>query len=127
MDTQQEKIFYKDPNVTVTQAKFIAGSETYAIKDISSVSNFEIIKSKRGPIIIMAFGVILLIPSGLRILGGILIILGFTWLFSVKNEYAVRISTNAGVVDSIVSQNRDYIQKIVNTLNEALFSGEHSL
>lgn len=121
MATSQEKIFYKDPKVTVTQSGFVVGTETYSIKDISLVSNFEIIKSKTGPIIQMALGAILLIPPELRILGGILVIIGFLWLFSVKNEYAVRISTNVGEVDSVVSTNRDYIQKIVDALHEALF------
>ena len=128
METQQEKTFYQDPKVTVTEAKFVAGNETYDMKNISSVSNFEIIKSKSGPIILMVFGFILLIPSGLRILGGILVILGFFWLFSVKNEYAVRISTNEGEVNSVVSVNRDYIQKIVDALNEAIiFKGQEFL
>ncbi len=124
METEQKKIFYQDPKVTVTQDKFVSDGETYAIKDISSVSNFEIVKSKNGPSMLMALGVILLVPSGMRILGGILVILGFVWLFSVKNEYAVRISRNADEINSLVSRDRDYIQKIVDALNEAIIFRE---
>lgn len=53
-------------------------------------------------------------------MGIIILILGFWWIFTIKNQYAVRISTNAGEVNSIVSKDRDYIQKIVNALNEAI-------
>ena len=120
METEQEKIFYQDSEVTVTQDRFVVGSETYAIENISSVSNFEIVKSKNGPSMLMALGAILLVPSGMRILGGVLVIIGFLWLFSVKNEYAVRISMNAGEINSVVSKNRDYIQKIVDALHEAV-------
>ena len=126
MEASQEIIFYQDPKVTVTQNRFVTDSETYAMKNILSVSNFEIVKSKNGPIIQMALGAILLIPSGLRILGGILVIIGFLWLFSIKNEYTARINTDAGEINTIVSGNRDYIQKIVDALHEAIIFREKS-
>ena len=42
---QSEKIFYQDKNVTVTQSRFVVDGKTYAMRNISSVTNFKIKKS----------------------------------------------------------------------------------
>ncbi|QIY91829.1 DUF6232 family protein [Chryseobacterium gallinarum] len=123
METQtisDETIFYKDSFVTVTQSRYVTQSKTYAMRNISSVHVFEIIKSKSKAIILLILGLLLLLSKDLFWVGIILSILGAWWLFTLKNEYAVRISTNAGEANSIVSKNRDYIQKIVNALNDAI-------
>lgn len=87
------------------------------MRNISSVYIFEIIKSKNKALLLIIVGFILLFSKEIFWLGIIILILGFWW---IKNEYAVRISTNAGEVNSIISKDRDYIQKIVNALNEAI-------
>lgn len=66
------------------------------------------------------FGVFLLFSKDIFWVGIIVIALGIWWLFSIKNEYAVRISTNAEEANSIISKDKDYIQKIVNALNNAI-------
>lgn len=118
--TPSETTFYKDSFVTVTQSRYVTQSKTYAMRNISSVHVFEIIKSKSKAIIIIAFGLLFLLSKSLFWAGIVLGILGTWWLLTLKNEYAVRISTNAGEANSIVSKNRDYIQKIVNALNDAI-------
>lgn len=118
--TQNETTFYQDSSVTVTQSRFVTKSKTYAMRNISSVHVFEIIKSKTKAIIITIIGLFFLFSKSIFWIGIILLALGIWWIFSIKNEYAVRISTNAGEANSIVSKNRDYIQKIVNALNNAI-------
>ncbi|RXM38594.1 hypothetical protein BOQ62_16105 [Chryseobacterium sp. CH21] len=118
--TQNETIFYHDSSIKVTQSRFITYSKTYTMRNISSVYIFEIIKSKTKAILLIILGVLLLFSKEFFWLGIIILILGFWWIYTIKNEYAVRISTNAGEVNSIVSKDRDYIQKIVNALNEAI-------
>jgi hypothetical protein len=121
METNQaETIFYQDANVTVTQSRFIASSKTYAMRNISSVSLFKIEKSKTGPLILMGLGLLLLFGDGTRVMGVILIVVGLFWIMNIKDEYSVRISTNAGESNSLVSKDESYIQKIVNALNEAI-------
>jgi len=118
--TQNETIFYYDNSIKVTQSRFITYSKTYTMRNISSVYIFEIIKSKTKAILLLILGFLLLFSKEIFWLGIIILILGFWWIYTIKNEYAVRISTNAGEVNSIVSKDRDYIQKIVNALNEAI-------
>jgi|ERR1035437_124585 hypothetical protein len=115
-----EKIFYQDNNVTITQSQFIAGSKTYAIRNISSASNYEIKKSKTGAILLLVIGFFLSIPEPIRILGWGLIIIGVIWLIKIEGKYSVRISTDSGEENSFIHHDKAYIQKIVNALNDAI-------
>lgn len=115
-----ETTFYKDSSVVVTQSRFVTQSKTYAMRNISSVHIFEIIKSKTKAILMLFVGLAFLLSKDIFWVGIILLGLGIWLIFSIKNEYAVRISTNAGEANSIISKDRDYIQKIVGALNEAI-------
>ena len=117
--TQQEKVFLKDNNVTVTQARYIANGKTYTMRNISSVSLFTLKSSYTLETILIVVGVILLI-AGTYIVGGILGAIGVTLMVIKKDEYAVRISTNSGETNSLTSKDKDYIQKIVDALNDAI-------
>lgn len=120
LQSTAETTFYKDLNVTVTQSRYVTQSKTYAMRNISSVHVFEIIKSKKLPAIMISLGLILLLSGDTRIIGIIVAVIGALILFMIKNEYAVRISTNSGEANSIVSKDKIYIQKIVNALNQAI-------
>ncbi|KQM79046.1 hypothetical protein ASE74_00235 [Pedobacter sp. Leaf216] len=113
---QSEVTFYQDINVTVTQSRYVTNSKTYAMRNISSVHIFEIIKSKTLPAIMIVIGTLMLLSSEARIMGFIILSIGIL----IKNEFTVRISTNSGEVNSIVSKDRLYVQKIVNALNDAI-------
>lgn len=117
---QNETTFYQDSLVTVTQSRYITQSKTYAMRNISSVHVFEIEKSKAVPILMILLGLPFLFSGNVFWIGLILIGLGILLLFNIKNEYTVRISTNAGEADSTISKDKEYIQKIVNALNEAM-------
>ncbi len=117
---QKEIMFYQDGQIKVTQTRYITHSKTYAMRNISSVHLFEIVKSRRLPAIIITIGILLLFSDEVRLYGIGLLLFGALILFFTKNDFAVRISTNAGEVNSIVSKDRNYILQIVNALNEAI-------
>ncbi|WP_183567681.1 DUF6232 family protein [Mucilaginibacter sp. SP1R1] len=117
---QNEITFYQDMDVTVTQSRYVTHSKTYAMRNISSVHIFEIVKSKKLPVLMIIIGFLMLFSNELRIMGFIILLLGVTVLSLIKNEFSVRISTNSGEANSIVSKDKLYIQKIVNALNQAI-------
>ncbi|QXU41478.1 DUF6232 family protein [Pedobacter sp. D749] len=117
---QNEITFYQDVNVTVTQSRYVTNSKTYAMRNISSVHIFEIVKSKTAPVLMIIMGVLMLFANDIRILGLIVLVVGILILALNKNEFTVRISTNAGEVNSIVSKDRLYVQNIVSALNDAI-------
>lgn len=115
-----EKIFYQDGDVRVTQSRYMTHAKTYAMRNISSVSVFKIAKSRRLPIIMSVVGGMMLFYDDWRIAGIFIAAIGLLSLFLIKNEFAVRISTNAGEVDSVVSKDKFYVTNIVSALNEAI-------
>ena len=117
--TQEEKVFLKDNNVTVTQARFIANGKTYTMRNISSVSLYTLKSSYTLETILIVLGVILLITRT-YIAGAILAIIGITFMVLKKDKYAVRISTNSGEANSLISKDKNYIKTIINALNDAI-------
>ncbi|WP_312389817.1 DUF6232 family protein [Chryseobacterium sp.] len=111
MEFQNEVQFYQDSSVTVTQSRFVTHSKTYAMRNISSVHIFEIIKSKTKAVVTIVFGLFLLFSKDVFWIGLIIIALGIWWFTAIKNEYAVRISTNAGEANSIISKDKNIFRK----------------
>jgi hypothetical protein len=118
--TLNEIAFYQDGSVKVTPPRFVTNSKTYAIRNISSVHVFEIVKSRKLPVAMIVIGLLLLLSDELRIAGFFILALGVLLLFAIKNEFAVRITTNSGETNSITSKDKMYVQKIVDALNEAI-------
>ena len=117
---QNEIIFYQDFDVKVTQTRYITHSKTYPMRNISSVYLFEIVKSRKLPVLIIVIGALLLFSNEAPIAATLIVAFGILLLLLIKNEYAVRISTNSGELNSVVSKNRDYVEKIVEALNDAI-------
>lgn len=114
---QQERVFFQDSNVTITQSRYIANGTTYAMRNISSVDVFKVPLKYTAETILIILGVGLLPLFGL---GLIFIIWAIIMSNKKKPNYAVRITTNAGETNSFISPEKEYIQKIVNAINEAI-------
>lgn len=120
-NAQLEKIFYRDNNVLITQSRFLTGGRTYAMRNISFVANIRYRKSKTLPILLIAFGVLLFAggEGGIAI-GVTLITIGSVILATSKDDFSVKISSNSGDTNALTSKNEQYIQTIVDALNEAI-------
>jgi hypothetical protein len=116
-----EKVFHNDANVIVTQSRFIASGRTYTMRNISSVTVSTVEKDKKLQIALLVVGCLMALTGGGVQIAGFVIALGaLIWLLTMKNNYAVRISTNAGESNSLTSADKAYVQKIVNAVNEAI-------
>jgi hypothetical protein len=117
----QEKVFYQDTNVTVTQSRFIANGKTYAMSNISSVAIFKKVKSRLFQILLIIVGLAVCFTSNdAKILGFVIAAIGCLALYFTKDEYSVRITSNAGEADGFISKDQQYIQKIVTAVNDAI-------
>lgn len=119
IDTQ-EKIFFSDSNVTVTKSRFVANGKTYAMRNISSVANFEKKKSRSIQILLIVIGIGLCFGDDTKLYGVGVALMGALALYFTKDEYSVRITTNAGEADGFISKDKAYIQNIVNGVNDAI-------
>jgi hypothetical protein len=116
----KEVVFYQDQHVTVTQARFISQGKTYAMSNISSVSLFEIKRSRILEILMIIIGLFMLAADDTRIVGVLLIMIAIALFFLLKNSYSVRIQSTSGEADGLISKDGEYVNKIVSAVNEAI-------
>lgn len=84
MEPHSETLFYQDSGVTVTPSRYVNQSKTYAMRNISSVHIFEIVKSRVKAIFLIILGLPFLFTKDILWLGLIMIGLGIWWLITTK-------------------------------------------
>jgi hypothetical protein len=121
-----EKTFYSDETgVRVTSARLIIENTTYAMANVASVRSAVEDPNRLGPVILIALGVLgvaaeisdrgAALVFGIVLLGG-----GIAWLVTQKPTYHVRISSSSGEADALSSRRKDYIDRVVQAINEAI-------
>lgn len=119
-----EKIYYSDNEITITSTRAILGGKTYAMANITSVSVAEL--QPNSGCGCAAIGVGLLMALGLfsseTVLFGLLGLVGVAVGLAIANTkaYVVRIGSASGESDALQHGNREYVQKIVDAVNDAI-------
>lgn len=114
----EEKSIFNEGGVTVTSARFIVPSQTYAVAGITSVKNYEERPKRSYPI---GCGIVgLLFLAWVPVLGIALIVLAAIWWNGQKTKYEVLLTTAGGEVKALSSQNGQFISKVIQALNEAI-------
>ena len=113
MDTN---VFYEDGLVKVTRTMFDAGSTQFPIRNIGSVKIRVTPPERKGPIICIVLGVLLLAAF----VGIILIAAGIYWWTTQKNMYWILIVSGSSEQEAYGSQDQNTIRKIQSAINQAL-------
>ena len=117
----EEKSFFNEGGVSVTNARFIANGQTHAMSGVTSVESFRQDPSRKGPIILGIIGVLALTGGGTITVVGLLLIAGAVALwFLQKPAFSVRLSSASGSKDWLSSKDGEYISKVVAALNDAI-------
>ncbi|MEM1552902.1 MAG: DUF6232 family protein [Candidatus Bathyarchaeia archaeon] len=135
-----EVIYYQDEAVTITNARAVLGGKTYAIPHITSVTVGEI-RPKRLRIFIgmwFAASLVACLVTGVLapemeqaretvgnigiLLAGLVFVAGIVLAVKAKPTYVVRLVTAAGEADAYTSKDKEYVEKVVSALNEAITS-----
>lgn len=114
MDTN---IFYEDGLVKVTRSMFEAGSTQFPIRNIGSVRTLTEQPSRKGPIICICVGVLLIAAAGLGLL---LIGAGIYWWISQKTLYYIIVVSGGSESRAYSSTDSTTIRKIQSAINQAL-------
>jgi hypothetical protein len=127
MFTPEELIFFHSENIAVTNARFIVGAQTFAMRGITSVEGVETPVSYSGAAALGLVGLVMfmnLFNGGIFIgVMGLLIIAAAIWLIKQKKPtYAVVLRTAGGEVTAYQSADRKHIAQIIQALNQAMIS-----
>lgn len=135
-----EKIYYQDPDVTITNARAIFGHKTYAISNITSV-----VKGVIEPIVFFwlilallalgagVYGSVILYVSilegrredieiayGIIFVAVMVLILSILFWRNAKPTWVVKISSASGEVDAFKSTDEARIQSIITGINQSI-------
>jgi hypothetical protein len=122
-----ETTFYQSGGIAVTNARFIVGAQTFAMRGITSVEGVETPASYGWPALLTFLGLVLALSLfggdiGMGVFGVLLFAAGI-WLFTrQKPMFTVVLRTAGGEVTAYKSRNRDHIAEIIYALNEAIIS-----
>lgn len=115
--------FYKNGNVSITNARFMVNTTTYAMNGVTSVKRKQIEPSQQGPIIVGIVGLIMIFTSSImatQLFGIFLIIIAVIWFRSKKTTYIVLLNSSSGETQALSSTNKNYIDEVINALNQAI-------
>lgn len=113
-----EQTFFEYNDVKVTSSRFISGGQTYAMSNVTSVKPYEKKPSRFWGIVALLIGIVIAINSlvpGLIIAG-----CAAFYLYSQKTVFHVLLSTSAGETKALVTYQRDYLNKVIAALNDAI-------
>lgn len=130
-EESKEVVFYSDDRgVRVTNTRLIIirrqGSTTYAMVNITSVSDEKIDPNRWAGIVLAILGMLILV-GGLYegsdialVSGGVFLGLGILLAAIVRPTYKLRVDSASGKDYALSSKDRQYIQGIVTAMNEAM-------
>lgn len=118
----EEKSFFNQGDVSVTNARFIVNGQTYAMNGVTSVKTGRKNPSRLGPIIlgISGLGVIGSESAGSFIFGGAMIALAIFWWIRQKPEFSVVLSSASGEAQALTSKDVPFINGVIEALNNAI-------
>lgn len=123
----EEISVYQDANIHVTNLRAMLQGKTYAMANITSVSmHTQAANNAPGVIIAVIGGMIAMSllagrdAMGCGVFGLLLLAAGIAIALAAKSTYWVRIGSASGETNALSSNDRDYIQRIVNAMNEAI-------
>ena len=113
-----EQTFFEYEDVKVTNARFISGSQTYAMSNVTSVKAFEQKPKRFWGILFLVIGVAVAISA--PVVGLLIAASATVFLFMQKTMYHVMLSTSGGETSALKTNQQEYLQKVVAALNEAI-------
>ncbi|MEO8143084.1 MAG: DUF6232 family protein [Betaproteobacteria bacterium] len=121
-----EHVFFQEAEIIVTNARFVVGSQTFAMRNITSVRAEKVEEKFEYPGYLMLLGVVIAligfasagIPVG--IIGIAMSAGGIYWAWNQDSAYAVVLTTSGGEVSAHQSNDRQLIAGIVKGLNDSI-------
>ena len=113
----ENNLFYDDGSVRVSRTMFETPGTQFPIRNIAAVRTLTESPNRKGPIICVVVGVLLLGAYGLGLIG---IGLGVFWWISQKDLYYIVVVSGGADQKAYVSPDSTTIRKIQSAINSAL-------
>lgn len=115
----EEKFFFNQGNVSVSNARFIVSGQTYAMNGVTSVKQAVRHPSRVLPILLSAIGLLMLF-GGVPVFGLLLIAVAvLSWVLQ-KSVWIVVLNSSSGETQALTSKDKAYIEGVINALNQSI-------
>jgi hypothetical protein len=121
-----EKTFFQYEDVAVTNSRFMVGNQTFAMSNITSVQTLKQDPKRFWPTVVIILGGLYALgtlsaanPGGV-VVGLLIAGAGVAWWLKMKPMFHVMLRTSGGENKALSSEQREYVEKVVRALNEAI-------
>ena len=125
---QDEQVFFHEGNIAVTDARFILGNETYAVRSIASVMAGEQKPARDWPILIGLAAVGIAVWAFFQeslsgyIWAGLFLWVAGVWAYLQSSTYHLSLRTSAGTLQVLSSKDGAFIRRVSDALNRAIIA-----
>lgn len=117
--SQEEKIFYTNNGISISNSRFMVGSTTYAMNGVTSVKMGKKDPEYGGAITLLIIAIAIMYFWSVWIGLGALA-LSVVIFASLKPNYIVVLNSSSGESEALVSENLKYITDVIEALNTAI-------
>lgn len=115
----EEKTFFEYEDVKVTNARFLSGSQTYAMSNVTSVKAMTQKPNRLWWIALFLIGLIVAANSSFGG-GAVMVLVAVAALWLQKTTYHVMLTTSGGETSALKTYQLDYVTKVIKALNDAI-------
>ena len=118
----EEKVFFAQGPVSVSNSRFIVHGQTYAMNGVTSVRQAVNNPSRFWPLVLGFFDLIIMLggSAGAIIFGGLLLGLAIYWWTRQKPDWIVVLSSSSGETRALSSKDRVFIDGVIQALNDSI-------
>lgn len=122
----EEKTFFEQGGIKVTNARFISGGQTYSMNNVTSIKTSVIAPKRLWLVVGLVFGGMMAL-SGLMASNPVMVLLGgglAGWcaysLWRQRPQYDLLLTTAAGEASALSTGDKALLDRIVAALNDAI-------
>lgn len=120
-----EQVFLDENEVRVTNSRFVVPGQTYAMANVTSVAARKDSPSRIVPALLTIIGFLVVLggfseDASIGITGLVILAAGVLWLWFRGPTYFVILNTASGESRALKSRDKEWIERIVETLIQAI-------
>jgi hypothetical protein len=121
----EEKTFFKERGVVITNARFIVPTQMFAVSGITSVKMFRQEPRRGWAIFLTVIGALVVLGgisngSGVTLVGLLMAGIGVAILATQKTRYHVLLKTASGEAKAVESTDMPFIERVVDGLSRSI-------
>ncbi len=120
----EEKSFLNEKGIAVTSARFVVSGKTYPMSAINSVKYTVENPDITAPVVISVIGVASFWLAKAWWYALVLLAVAVGWWFLLRKKYTIEIELSSGPQDVYTTHNKEFVDKVIEALNEAIVHRE---